>query len=435
MRSGSETRSLAACCHPGPAASSRSLPASMRLPRHAGAAIALAALYLLSAPALAGAQEISACAAEEYRPAEQPPFGGAPVAPLEPVSVARSGDVEVRTYARGDCLLQVSYFERRRGGRPEAGRCGDGHRARSLERPPARRRARARLRGRRRPGGQLALGLDPALPHLPRPLHRPPPPLAAAPPRPARPRRSQRLAPLLQPGRDRGIRGAHLSRPRLRAPADALRRLPARATGGPALLGARALARDRGGPARWGADRAQRRRLARDRRRGRRRDRRRPHHQRRGAIRRRVLAGHRPPRRRLRPRELPRVRALRGRVSVGGGVGRRPGRARRGDLLRPAGGGRAGAARPSPARRRGRAGARRRACVRLARLPVDAVRDERERERRARRGQRGLGARRPPLGARARRGAGGGGRSEVRDRRAGTPVRYRRRPCATAAAS
>ena len=82
----------------------------MRLPRQAPAAIALAALVLVPAPAPAGAKEISACAAETYRPAEQPPFGGLPVPPLEEVSVQRSGDVVTRTYTRGECLLQVSVF-------------------------------------------------------------------------------------------------------------------------------------------------------------------------------------------------------------------------------------------------------------------------------------------------------------------------------------
>ena len=82
----------------------------MRLPRQAPVAIALAALVLVPAPAPAGAKEISACAAETYRPAEQPPFGGLPVPPLEEVSVKRSANVVTRTYTRGECLLQVSVF-------------------------------------------------------------------------------------------------------------------------------------------------------------------------------------------------------------------------------------------------------------------------------------------------------------------------------------
>ena len=84
----------------------------MRLQRHAAAAIALAALVLVFAPAPAGAQEISACAAQTYRPAEQPPFGGLAVPPLEPVRVDRTGDVVVRTYTRGECVIQVSFFVR-----------------------------------------------------------------------------------------------------------------------------------------------------------------------------------------------------------------------------------------------------------------------------------------------------------------------------------
>ncbi len=81
----------------------------MRLPRHAPAVIALAALMLVCAPAPAGAGEISACAAGSYRPAEQPPFGGLAVPPLEEVSAHRVGEVVVRAYRRGDCLLQISF--------------------------------------------------------------------------------------------------------------------------------------------------------------------------------------------------------------------------------------------------------------------------------------------------------------------------------------
>ena len=108
----------------------------MRLPRHAPAAIALAALSL-SIPASAGAKELSACAAEEYRPAEQPPFGGAPVPPLEPAGAGRPAGFELSAgdaraiaisspavkeelgegeerdplvFTRGDCLWQVSFY-------------------------------------------------------------------------------------------------------------------------------------------------------------------------------------------------------------------------------------------------------------------------------------------------------------------------------------
>ncbi|MGI9019462.1 MAG: hypothetical protein ACR2G3_01970 [Solirubrobacterales bacterium] len=108
----------------------------MRLSRHAPAAIALAALALLPAPAPAGAKEISACAAATYRPAEQPPFGGLEVLPLESVrgesppghrpradvvsialraEVVRAEEEEhppglvIHTYTRGECLWQVSF--------------------------------------------------------------------------------------------------------------------------------------------------------------------------------------------------------------------------------------------------------------------------------------------------------------------------------------
>src|SRR5687768_6396412 len=82
----------------------------MRLPRHATAAIALAGLLLLAPPAPANGKEISACAAAAYRPAEQSPFGGLPTPSLEPVSVERVANVEIRTYSRGECHLQVSFF-------------------------------------------------------------------------------------------------------------------------------------------------------------------------------------------------------------------------------------------------------------------------------------------------------------------------------------
>ncbi len=63
---------------------------------------------------------------------------------------------------------------------------------------------------------QRALRLAAALRALPGAVLRPPAPVAPAPPRPAGPARARRLALLLQPGRDHGLGGAHLSGARLR---------------------------------------------------------------------------------------------------------------------------------------------------------------------------------------------------------------------------
>lgn len=106
----------------------------MRPTRHAPTVSALAAALLALAAPSAGAQEISTCAAETYRPAEQPPFGGLPVPALgrvrdgrpdgygltvdEAESIAadteavraegpRTGQV-LEVYTQGPCRWQVS---------------------------------------------------------------------------------------------------------------------------------------------------------------------------------------------------------------------------------------------------------------------------------------------------------------------------------------
>jgi len=61
----------------------------MRHVRYAAAAFAAALSLLSPSPSAAGAQ-VSPCAADAYRPAEQPPFGGIPVPPLEPVAGERA---------------------------------------------------------------------------------------------------------------------------------------------------------------------------------------------------------------------------------------------------------------------------------------------------------------------------------------------------------
>ena len=101
-----------------------------------GAAALLTAL-LIAAPAPAA--EVSACAAETYRPAEEPPFGGGEVPGLEPVvgltttppgfrlsageaatiaastqvvrdEIAADGEAVPRTFTQGPCRWQVSFF-------------------------------------------------------------------------------------------------------------------------------------------------------------------------------------------------------------------------------------------------------------------------------------------------------------------------------------
>jgi Glycosyltransferase family 87 len=105
-------------------------------PAAIGAAALLTAL-LIAAPAPAA--DVSACAAESYRPAEQPPFGGGEVPGLEPVvglatsppgfrlsageaatiaastqvvraEIAEDGEAVPRTFTQGPCRWQVSFF-------------------------------------------------------------------------------------------------------------------------------------------------------------------------------------------------------------------------------------------------------------------------------------------------------------------------------------
>ena len=106
-------------------------------PARMATASAVALLALLAAPA--NAAEVSPCAAETYRPAEQSPFGGFAPPPLEPVTglattpdgfrltageaatiaagtdvvreeVAEDGEVVPRAYAQGPCRWQVSFL-------------------------------------------------------------------------------------------------------------------------------------------------------------------------------------------------------------------------------------------------------------------------------------------------------------------------------------
>jgi hypothetical protein len=101
------------------------------------AVLALAVLGVASRPA--SADEISQCAAATYQPARQPPFGGEPVPPLEPVhnldrrpagfdltprqairiadgtdavedGLADDSGADIRVYTQGHCRWQVSYF-------------------------------------------------------------------------------------------------------------------------------------------------------------------------------------------------------------------------------------------------------------------------------------------------------------------------------------
>ena len=109
----------------------------MRHARHAAAALAAVISLVLALPS--GAQaEVSACAAESYDPAAQPPFGGAPVPALDPVShegnpggyelsaaeaialaegtdeaseeLAGAPDAHAEAYTQGPCRWQVSFF-------------------------------------------------------------------------------------------------------------------------------------------------------------------------------------------------------------------------------------------------------------------------------------------------------------------------------------
>ena len=142
------------------------------------------------------------------------------------------------------------------------------------------------------------------------------------------------------------------------------------------------LARDRRRRPRRRADRAQHRRLACDRHRGRRRDRRRSDHGWPAALPGRFLPRPRPQGRRVRTGELPVLRPVRARVRLGWGLGRgRRRRARGRDHVRPRLRRGPGCARAPSARRRGGAGARLGARVRLGGVPVDPLRDERERQR------------------------------------------------------
>ena len=176
-------------------------------------------------------------------------------------------------------------------------------------------------------------------------------------------------------------------------------------------------------------DRPQHRRLAGDRHRRRRRDRRRPDRRRRRALRRRVLAGID-----LRgdvygPANYLAYLPFELHLRLGRGLGRRPRGARGVDRVRPPLRRRASHSRSPAAHRRRRAGARLGARVRMGRLPVDALHDERERQRRARRRARDRRVAR-------RREAGGPRRAHRRSqRRRNSALRHWRRYSRSAPAS
>ena len=133
---------------------------------------------------------------------------------------------------------------------------------------------------------------------------------------------------------------------------------------------------------------------------------------------------------RLRAGQLPGL-SVRAGLRLGRRLGRRPGRARRGDRLRSALRRRARRPGPAAAGRRG-AGARLGSRLRLGLLPVDALRHERERQRRARRGVLDRSPARVALAARPRGLDRPRGGREVRLRGVGALVRDRRRRAALA---
>ena len=205
-------------------------------------------------------------------PADQPPFGGGetfqlskPPSETEPppgfvLSADRvaaiatdavsgelddegsaTGEVRVRTRlgTEGEPQWQVDIFDadgtdvaqvviddaKRRGGREVDGLAG-------------RDEARPRLRGRGLGRPERLVVLAAALRRVPGAVRRPAPAAPAPPPRPARAPRLQRLAFLLQQGRDRPLGAAGLSGPRLRLHPDADRGVQAFREPRPAAAGA-----------------------------------------------------------------------------------------------------------------------------------------------------------------------------------------------------
>ena len=301
-----------------------------------------------------------------------------------------------------------------------------------MDRRQGRHQARSRLPGGGRGQGQQVVDLAAALRPLPRAVRRPPEAAAADPPRPARAARLQRLALLLQQGRDRALGGPRLSGARLRLHPHAVRGVPVDRAARPAAPDRPPRAagrRDRGSgrlPHRLHGNRGQG-----DRRRPGRGDRRRPAHARRGRLRRGLLPGPaaelRRPRRRLRARQLPRLRAVRARVPLERALGRRSGRPRGCARVRAAHRSRALRARPAAPSGRRRIHARRRARLRLARLPVHDVHARLELQRRA----GGLPGRLLPAGGhlrpRSRRRVGPGRAEQVRPTAARAALRRRPR--------
>ena len=210
------------------------------------AAISLAVFAMLAAAA-------SPTALGAADPADQPPFGGEPVPPLvdpggleaqpEGFSLSvhdaldranateqaraffggggESGEVDVSIATRGSDRWEVRY---RLDGEVRALVIVDDalrRGRRGMDRQPGRDQAHPRLRGRGLGRPQRVVAVASALPALLRAVLRPQAPVPAAAPRPAGAARLQRLALLLQQGRDRGLGAAGLPGARLPAGAHA----------------------------------------------------------------------------------------------------------------------------------------------------------------------------------------------------------------------
>ena len=156
---------------------------------------------------------------------------GSPIAPARCAGRAPSGRrLNPTGYTKGPGRWQVSYFEGRARGLPGPDRRPQRGDPRGVGRPPGGVDHGAWLRGPVRPQPERAVAVDPAVRPVPRAVRRPSPALPVAPPGPAGAAGLQRLALLLQPGRDRGVGAA--GRPGAPLPAGAPRggRLPRRAS-------------------------------------------------------------------------------------------------------------------------------------------------------------------------------------------------------------
>ncbi len=202
------------------------------------AILACAAAAGLAAPAGASA----------YDPASQPPFGGEPVPPLEApespdrrppgfeltpaeaITIADHTDVvrEERRESPGMEAARVHPRSRALGGQvlPRRGRRAHGGRPGPRRRPRPARCWRRGATTRSRPswpaattapwaGRSTRRGSGSRSASSSCPVRRPSASAPAAPPRPAGDRRAERLAPLLQPGGDRGLGPAHVPGPRI----------------------------------------------------------------------------------------------------------------------------------------------------------------------------------------------------------------------------